>query len=147
MTVCLPLAQMNFRNLLGMDCINHLLNFLSWSVYLHLLLTISNLLILHTVLHRVLLFLLDPYSFCPRSSALWTPSCCGQRTGIWWSPWSGWRQTMLTCLDSLDHFCITKIWLLFQIQTRMGFRNLDSCSSFMWLQYLSVHITLKVSCK
>ena len=58
--VCVPSAKMNSRNLLGMHYINHLLNFLSWSVYLNLLLTI-NFLILHTVLPGVLLFPPDPF--------------------------------------------------------------------------------------
>ena len=39
--VCLSSAQINSRNLLGMNYVNHLLNFLSWSIYLHLLLTIN----------------------------------------------------------------------------------------------------------
>ena len=39
--VCLSSAQINSRNLLRMDYINHLLNFLSLSIYLHLLLTIN----------------------------------------------------------------------------------------------------------
>ena len=43
---------MNAGNLFGMNCISHLLNFLSWSISLHILLTI-NLLILHTVLPGV----------------------------------------------------------------------------------------------
>ena len=50
---------MNARNLFGMDGINRFLNFLSWSISLHFLLTI-NLLILHKVLPKVLLFLPDP---------------------------------------------------------------------------------------
>ena len=59
---------MNPRNLLGMDCINSLLNFLSWSISLHLLLTI-NFLILQTVLPEVLLLPPDPFflSVIPRS--------------------------------------------------------------------------------
>ena len=51
---------MNSGNLLWMDCLTHLLNFLSWSAYLYLLLTI-NLLILHTVLSGVLLFSPDHF--------------------------------------------------------------------------------------
>ena len=57
-------------------------------------------------------------SFCPLSPALWTPWCCGQRTS---STWTGWGQTMLMCLDSLNHLCITNILASLQIQTRMAF--------------------------
>ena len=98
--VCLSSAQINSRNLLGMNYVNHLLNFLSWSIYLHLLLTIN-------------LFDHDPSHSPAGVFFVWTPSCRSERNGAsWWCLWSGWGQTFLTCFDSLDHLCITNIWLL-----------------------------------
>ena len=34
--VCLPSAEMNARNVFWVECIDRLLNFLPWSIYLHL---------------------------------------------------------------------------------------------------------------
>ena len=60
---------MNARNLFGINCISHLLNFMSWyAISLYVLLTI-NLLILHTVLPKVFfMFPSDPFflSVIPR---------------------------------------------------------------------------------
>ena len=130
MTVCLPLAQINFKNLLGMDCINHLLNFLSWSVHLHFLLTI-NLLILHTVLHRVLLFLLDPFFLSEILRSL--------NTFMLWS--ANWNMMIPLIWMTSNQADLFLIHLTISALQRFGsfsrfrpewrFRNLDSCSSFM----------------
>ena len=51
---------MNANSLSGIDCLNRLLKFVSWSISLHLVLT-TNLLIPHTVLPVALLIPPDPF--------------------------------------------------------------------------------------
>ena len=52
MIISSAFSIMNARNLFGMDCTNRLLNFVCWSVFLHILSTFSHL-ILYTVLPGV----------------------------------------------------------------------------------------------
>ena len=80
---------------------------------------------LSTVLSEVLLLL--PYPFF-LSYAHWTPSCCGQRTETWWSPWCGWGQM---CLDLLDHICVSNMWPLLQFQTRREFLKIPTITFYL----------------
>ena len=99
-----------------MDCINRLINFLSWSISLQPLLTI-NLLILHTasaarsfVVSVRNPLLLENLRVAVRELKHDDPLDVGEV-----------NKTTLACLDPLDYLYFTNIWLLLQFQTRMAF--------------------------
>ena len=79
----------------GSDYISRSLNFLPWSISLHLVLTIN----LFTQSCPTFCCFHGILSFCPQFLAPWT--------GEW-----GHRDPMLPCLDPPDHLCMANMWLL-----------------------------------
>ena len=125
--VYLPSAQMNSRNLLGMDCIR-----LQLALSLVLVSLSSPPLIdhqrLNTFLPGVLLFSPDPFFLSVILRTLNT-MLRGQPTVI--------------CMI----ICITNIWLLPNFRRKWHFKNSDCHSYLRDYKHLFVNITLWVGCK